>query len=348
MRNIVKKEPKLRQQLKQIFLQNIQTGHWRIGEKIPTEDNLAKEYHASRSTIRRAMKYLEEQGFIHAVQGMGRRVASGPEGAIRTIGLLFPSGDLYVGIGADYLRTLHRAVKEAGYHLAIMAGGSPRLSPLDIQKLSGLMLIAQHLPATDIDALARQIPLVILGHEASSIHVPSFFVDYGAQTALAVRFLLDRGHSRIAITFGSKPYFYQTGINMRNGLEWTMKLAGKCCPPEQIMVAALNNEGGRDLYRRIRRMEPKITALIAYGPTMIRGMEEEAAAAGGKLPDELEIICLNHLDEIGSPAWLHHFQCPYDQAAEAAFHELLRLMKADEPVGEIHHPFCGKLIEARK
>jgi len=346
--NSLQKGARLRDQLERTFLKNIQMGLWRINEKIPTEEVLIQQYQASRSTIRRALKRLEDQNLIKAVQGMGRKVVANLENIPRTIGLLFPSGDLYSGIGYHYLRTLHQAVEEAGYNLAITAGSQFHLSPLDLQKLNGLLLTAQHLPSEEIRALSAHIPLVVIGHEASSIQVPSFYVDYGAQTAIATRFLLKRGHTRIAVTHGKKPYFYGAGFNMRKGYEWTLMLDEKTFDPGLILPATLSPEGGKDLYRQIEEIEPKITALISYGPALPLGMEEYARSLGRNLSSELEIVCLNHFEEMKLPGWIHYFECPYQRVALDAFQKLIAIMTGESASEEAHYPYCGKLVEAGK
>ncbi|HRJ72794.1 MAG TPA: GntR family transcriptional regulator [Terrimicrobiaceae bacterium] len=342
--NSRQKSTRLRDQLEQTFLKNIQMGRWAKNAKIPTEEVLIREYQASRSTIRRALKRLEDNGLIKAVQGMGRKVIANAENMPKTIGLLFPTGDLSSGIGYNYLRTLHQAVDEAGYSLSITAGSQLQPSPPDLHKLNGLLLTAQHLPPSEIRSLADQIPLVVIGHEASAAGVPSFFVDYGAQTALATRFLLGRGHSRIAVTYGKKPYFYEAGLNMRKAYEWTLRLEGRDFSPGLIMPASLNREGGRALYRQIREMHPGVTALISYGPATPLGMEEEADALGRKLSEELEIVCLNHFEDAKLPGWVHYFDCPYERVAVDAFQELLRAMDGAPSADEAQHAYCGRLV----
>lgn len=344
--NSLQKSTRLRDQLEQTFLKNIQMGRWAKNAKIPTEEVLIQEYQASRSTIRRALKLLEDNGLIKAVQGMGRKVIANVESMPRTVGLLFPTGDLYSGIGYNYLRTLHQAVDEAGYSLSITAGSQLQPNPPDLHKLNGMLLTAQHLPPSEIRSLADQIPLVVIGHEASAARVPSFFVDYGAQTALATRFLLRRGHSRIAVTYGKKPYFYEAGLNMRKGYEWTLRLEDREFAPGLILPASLNREGGRALYRQIREMNPAVTALISYGPATLLGMEEEASALGRKLSDEMEIVCLNHFEDSKLPDWVHSFDCPYERVALDAFQELLRVMNGAAPAEDAQHSYCGRLVEA--
>jgi GntR family transcriptional regulator len=56
------------------FLDNIKSGYWREGSKIPTENELAIQYEVSRDTVRSALKELENAGFISRQAGVGTTV----------------------------------------------------------------------------------------------------------------------------------------------------------------------------------------------------------------------------------------------------------------------------------
>lgn len=51
--------------------EKIRQGHYPVGQLLPSENDLAKIYHVSRETIRKAQKRLEETGFIQKKQGKG-------------------------------------------------------------------------------------------------------------------------------------------------------------------------------------------------------------------------------------------------------------------------------------
>lgn len=53
----------------------------RPGDQLPTEPALAKRFGVSRSKVREALKLLEQDGLVHAVQGRGRFVS--PLGSLR-------------------------------------------------------------------------------------------------------------------------------------------------------------------------------------------------------------------------------------------------------------------------
>ncbi len=62
-------------QLKEILLNGIQHGNWKVGEKLPTEEEIQNEYHISRTTVRQALQELESEGWITRQAGRGTFVA---------------------------------------------------------------------------------------------------------------------------------------------------------------------------------------------------------------------------------------------------------------------------------
>lgn len=48
---------------------------WNAGEKIPSENALAGQYHISRQTVRKAIGELAEEGFLYAEHGRGTFVS---------------------------------------------------------------------------------------------------------------------------------------------------------------------------------------------------------------------------------------------------------------------------------
>ncbi|MFC3944036.1 UTRA domain-containing protein [Pseudomonas gingeri NCPPB 3146 = LMG 5327] len=65
----------LYQQVKAYVLDGIASGHFRSGEKIPSESELVAEMGASRLTVNRALRELSESGVLDRIQGVGTFVA---------------------------------------------------------------------------------------------------------------------------------------------------------------------------------------------------------------------------------------------------------------------------------
>ena len=60
------------EQLRDDVLDLIRTNELQPGDKLPTEAVLAARFNVARSTVREALKHLEEAGVVHAVRGHGR------------------------------------------------------------------------------------------------------------------------------------------------------------------------------------------------------------------------------------------------------------------------------------
>jgi GntR family transcriptional regulator, uxu operon transcriptional repressor len=61
--------------LRETILSQLQAGHWKAGDRLPTERELAEGYRVSRTTVRRALADLKQQGLIEQTVGSGTFVA---------------------------------------------------------------------------------------------------------------------------------------------------------------------------------------------------------------------------------------------------------------------------------
>jgi GntR family transcriptional regulator len=62
-------------QLKELLRQEIESGYWQPGQRIPSEAELCQAFDISRSVVRQALRELEYQGLLYREQGKGTFVA---------------------------------------------------------------------------------------------------------------------------------------------------------------------------------------------------------------------------------------------------------------------------------
>ena len=62
-------------QLKATIEDHIQSGHWKPGDRLPSESQLGQQFQISRTTIRQALGDLVNQGLLVRIQGKGTFVA---------------------------------------------------------------------------------------------------------------------------------------------------------------------------------------------------------------------------------------------------------------------------------
>jgi GntR family transcriptional regulator len=62
-------------QARELLEERIQSGHYQVNQKIPSENELSIEFGISRMTLRQVVKWLERDGFLYTIQGKGTYVA---------------------------------------------------------------------------------------------------------------------------------------------------------------------------------------------------------------------------------------------------------------------------------
>ncbi|MDX1570238.1 MAG: GntR family transcriptional regulator, partial [Xanthomonadales bacterium] len=81
--------PPLYQRIKDYITSRIDSGEYKPGSKVPSENQLLREIGASRMTVNRAIRELTEQGVLYRVAGVGTFVAEAklqhPSSAIQEI-----------------------------------------------------------------------------------------------------------------------------------------------------------------------------------------------------------------------------------------------------------------------
>lgn len=65
----------LYKKIKQHILDRIASGQWQPGERVPSENQLVREFNVSRMTTNRALKELSAEGFLMRMAGVGTFVA---------------------------------------------------------------------------------------------------------------------------------------------------------------------------------------------------------------------------------------------------------------------------------
>ena len=67
-------------QVAAILRKRIEDGHWALGEKISTLEELETEFQVARVTVRQAIELLQKEGLVHRQQGKGTFVARDVKG----------------------------------------------------------------------------------------------------------------------------------------------------------------------------------------------------------------------------------------------------------------------------
>jgi GntR family transcriptional regulator len=63
-------------QLSELLRQEVEAGRWKVGEQIPVEEDICAHFSLSRTTVRKSLDALVNQGLLHRSQGRGTFVSA--------------------------------------------------------------------------------------------------------------------------------------------------------------------------------------------------------------------------------------------------------------------------------
>jgi len=109
--------------IRKAILEKIEQKEWSIGDRLPTEEALVRQFQAARNTVRKAMAALEEEGVIERHVGRGTFVADPKSETVDE------GGDGYALCGPADVMEARLALEPAIARLAVV-----RASPADIKK----------------------------------------------------------------------------------------------------------------------------------------------------------------------------------------------------------------------
>ena len=182
--------------------------------KLPGELALCEETGYSRQTVRHALKVLEQEGLVVRIHGSGTYLSEDISLKSGRIAVLVPSSETY--LYPQLLRDIESVCNEAGYQMQVcvtdglVAREHDVLAELLADPPDGLLVEGAKtaLPSPNLNLFEefgrRGIPFVWL-HAPLPVPVsaPCFREDGEGGSRLLVRYLLDKGHTRIAGIFKS-------------------------------------------------------------------------------------------------------------------------------------------------
>lgn len=339
--------------LKDDFARLIRSGQWPVGQPIPTEMALTQRLGASRTSVRRALKELEAQGWLSSIQGSGRRVTQQSQQWSATIGLLARGGELAVGQGGRFLRSFDMQTAQRGHALLLYAGGvDPDESVitlpqrgLDVAALDAAIFYSPQYRLSDVQQLAQRIPVVSTPHDASTIGVPSFVVDYGLHASLAVEALARLGHRHIALIQSSDPQRAAVSAGIRRGFELGRLHAG--LPRREEVVIAYGRPSTAQQYRQAyeacRQLDPPVTAVISRVVTPLEQCVAMAQAAGDRWAQSASFVCLSDLTgDRPEIARFAHFAYDLETMVADVVEHLDQRLRGQQPT-RLQHTYFGVL-----
>ena len=283
------------------MLNKIISGEWQSGDRLPTLNDLEKQYPQSRMTLYKAMQLLKDRGYINMSRGRGTFVKSSARHqrvAILTSSTwsdesLAPFSKLAFRHAQAYFARLGLAsqlyVDDALNDFRIPASFK---FELERRRLNGLLTVDATFPARfdqQEEWEKMPIPYVNIG----AWHAPyTFYVDHKAFLVMAAEMARKIGKKRVALVERAEhlslDFDLFCGQCDKQGLEY--------CPiPSPIPPPTLSyEEYGYELLQRFWRQPRTPQVVIVPDDVIAKGVTIAALALRIEIPHDLTIIAMTN------------------------------------------------------
>ena len=289
------------QRLEQALRDRILRAVWPPGTQLPSERELAGEFGASVSTIKRALGFLRRDGLLVGRQGKGRFVAGRPaRHPTRTIAVVAANrNEIDHPSLMRQIAGIRETLHEAGFNLNLMAVRERRaidshfadlftLTPIiDVAAADAAIVLGMPDGHTEpIYALARHFPVCSTTHFLHGRGLGCVLGD-GAGGAFRIALhLADLGHRRIAFVAPDDRNI--AAVRQRDGI----RLAALARPETRFHVHLtdeyLVEEGERAVAELLALPEPP-TAIACGSGELLLGVWRGLAARRKRVPRDISL-----------------------------------------------------------
>lgn len=286
--------------------QKITVGEYAVGEKLPTDKELAEAYGTSVMTVSKALNLLKNEQLISRKPKLGSVILQNQEAApeIRRIGFVITDfGDVF---GTEILKGVLSSEKEAEIVLKI-SHGDVELEEKCIMELldigvSGIILLpcsTKFISSIVLNLVSKHFPLVVLDRPVD--YIPASSIESGNKQGmlLAMNHLFENGHENIALISSSdyvksvsdriEGYIYSFLTREKksnesyilNNIDSTLLNSDKKTEKDMERISAFLDE------------HPELTAIVTTEYSIANLLYRVLRTKGISVPDDLSIICFD-------------------------------------------------------
>lgn len=201
----------------------------KAGDQIPTEKELMILYKTSRITASRAVRELENIGYVKRIKAKGTFVThksqwrdskNSPGPAQKPIiSVVFPAPSWRMSLEMEVLHGIESACRNYGYNFSIQCGdtGEPKEKPpRELEKTLITELMSQGSAGAVIYSYStfdspevynmmtcNSFPFVLLDHQVFGIEAPIVTSDNKTGFSSLVEYVIGKGHTKIAFVSGN-------------------------------------------------------------------------------------------------------------------------------------------------
>lgn len=331
-------EPKHRE-MERLLREDILSGQWRVGERIPAERELSRQFGVAYMTVRQAIGNLVADQLLQRIPGKGtfvlpahavvRAVAPAPRALF--VPALWRRLDPYYF--PDILEGFEEALTRAGQHAAIYDYASAdRKDLLPSGSAVACLLIGKE-EAELAERLRDQgYRVLAINRYTGRRNIPSIEADNAGGTAQAVDHLVALGHTRIGYLHGVPGNL--DALQRQRGFRAAMRRHN--LPHDAEAGNDFREEAGYTGVQELLNAQPDLTAFVCASDISAMGAIKAAQDRGLRVPDDLSLVGFG--DFSIAPYLLPPLTTVYQprkELGQAAAHALIALSNGDDPVNAL-------------
>lgn len=298
-------------QITEVLREKITGGRLAEGEKLPSEEHLAKEYGVSRMTARQSLVELAAQGLIYRIPGKGTFVSGRGSSEVNTGGfnrnlvmLIVPN--LH---NSFYYQIISGAEQElTGNNLEVLlrsVNGNHLQEKTALQKLpeipvNGLILVSGRYTTINLDILKKlkeKIPVVVVDVSIPGLKIDTVISDDRKGGFLAVEHLIELGHTNIVHLAG--PEGDSSADRRREGYADALEKHTIKHNPEYVRFTEWRMEDGYYETKKFfisNSLKEQVTAIFACNDEVAAGAYKALKELRLSVPDEVALAGYGNMD----------------------------------------------------
>ncbi len=211
-------------------------------------------------------------------------------------------GELGSPFFAQLMAGVDTVIAESGRYLMMTSGHNDAqreaeaLRLLQQRQCDALIVHAKGLSDADLQALAKSDkPVVFINRKVPDFEDRSVYLDNEQGAYIATRHLLAQGHSAIAFIGSSLRQVADTH-ERQAGYERALREQGLQCPPEWLVQAFPDEQGGGQAMGSLLSKATNCTAVLAYNDLMAAGAMGLLMDSGYEIPKDYSVVGFDDVD----------------------------------------------------
>lgn len=293
--------------ISQWIITSINNGHFKPGDKLPSEHALAEQFDTSRQTVRHATEELVQRGLLERQRGSGTYVCGN---AFQTgfspkrIGVITTYLDDYVFPGI--IRGIEDVLTSQGYNISLgithnrHTDETACLQRILDDNVCGLIVegTKSSLPSPNLplfeELRSRGIPMVFLNGYYREFSQCGVFQDDVAAGRMLTEHLLKNGHKQFAAVFKSDDL---QGLKRFEGMCLALTAAGIPVDDQRILwftTEDLQDYFSGDMDAFVLKRFGNATGLICYNDQVAASVSELLKRNGKSVPKDISLVSFDN------------------------------------------------------